>query len=141
MKNNQIERENFIEAPLEKVWTLINQPAWWCGEEGPNQVQIDGSRVVAQTKYGDFPVMIEKTAPPNYIACRWSSTFPGDEPREGNSTLVEFTLTPVSGGTLVRVVESGFANLDVSEDVRNESFEGNTKGWIQQLDMLRRHAE
>lgn len=140
MDNDRIEREIFIAAPLQKVWSLISQPAWWVGDEGPNHVQIDGNHVVAQTKYGDFPVIIERIEPPNHIACRWASTFPGEEPREGNSTLVEFTLTPEAGGTLLRVVESGFAKLAISEDMRLKSLEGNTKGWGLQLDMLRRHV-
>jgi uncharacterized protein YndB with AHSA1/START domain len=142
MENDRIEREIFIAAPLQTVWSLVSQPAWWVGDApGPDKVEVDGTRVVAETKYGNFPVLIERIDPPNYIACRWASAFPGQEPREGNSTLVEFTLIPEAGGTRLRVVESGFANLTVPEDDRRKSFEGNVRGWGQQLDVLRQRAE
>ncbi len=78
---------------------------------------------------------------PNYIACRWASSFPGEEPKEGNSTLVEFTLIPEADGTLLRVVESGFAKLTATQDKRIKFLEGNTEGWKQQLDFLRQRAE
>lgn len=142
MDNDRIEREIFIDAPLQRVWSLVSQPAWWVGDDpGPSSLQVDGMRVVAETKYGNFTVFIERVDPPNYIACRWASTFPGEEPRAGNSTLVEFTLTAEADGTRLRVVESGFASLNVPDDARRNSFRENTKGWGQQLDVLRQQAE
>lgn len=143
MTNNQIEREIFIEASLQTVWELINQPAWWVGDApGPDKVQVDGSRILAETvKYGTFPVLIERKDAPNYLACRWASSFPGEEPREGNSTLVEFFLTSKDGGTLLRVVESGFSSLLVSEEDRDRFFHGNVKGWTYQLELLQKGAE
>ncbi len=143
MNNDRIEREIFIEASIQTVWELVNQPAWWVGDApGPDKVQVNGSRIVAETaKYGSFPVLIEHIEAPKYLACRWASSFPGEEPREGNSTLVEFILTQKEGGTLLRVVESGFASLNVSEEERGRFFEGNVKGWAQQLDVLRKQAE
>jgi len=59
----------------------------------------------------------------------------------GASTLVEFFLAEVEGGTLLRVVERGFAALDVSPERRASSIEGNTKGWEFQLDVAKRDAE
>ena len=57
MDNNQIKREIFINAPIQTVWELISQPAWWVGDApGPDKVQVDGSRVVADTKYGQFGI-------------------------------------------------------------------------------------
>lgn len=142
MDNDRIEREIFIAATLQTVWALINQPAWWVGDApGPDRVKVDGTRVVAETKYGNFPVLIEQIDPPNYLACRWASSFPGEEPREGNSTLVEFTLTEKEGGTLLKVVESGFSKLSVSEREQRHFIQGNVKGWVQQLEVLQKRAE
>jgi uncharacterized protein YndB with AHSA1/START domain len=142
MDNDRIEREIFIAATLQTVWALINQPAWWVGDApGPDRVQVVGTRVVAETKYGNFPVLIEQIDQPTYLACRWASSFPGEEPREGNSTLVEFTLTEKEGGTLLKVVESGFSKLSVSERERRHFFQGNVKGWVQQLEVLQKRAE
>lgn len=142
MNNDRIEREIFIKASLQTVWDLVSQPAWWVGDKpGPDSVEIDGSRVVAKTRFGMFPVLIEQMDQPNYLACRWTSSFPGEEPSDGNSTLVEFTLTVKDGGTLLSVVESGFSSLAVSEDEKRNFFNENVHGWGQQLEVLQKRAE
>ncbi|HEU4965056.1 MAG TPA: SRPBCC domain-containing protein [Bacilli bacterium] len=142
MNRDQIEREIFIAAPLQKVWGLVSQPAWWVGEGGPKSVQVKGARVLAETdQHGNFPVIIETSEPPYRLVCRWASTFPDTEPSEGNSTRVEFTLREEDNGTRLRVVESGFSKLDAPDTTRRDAFEGNTQGWIQQLEMLRQWAE
>ncbi|WP_066392770.1 SRPBCC domain-containing protein [Neobacillus mesonae] len=141
MNNNRIEQEIFIKAPLHKAWPLLSQPAWWVGPEGPDQLDFDGPRVVADIIYGKFTVLYERNEEPNYIACRWASSFPGEEPSEGNSTLIEFFLKSETDGTRLRVVESGFASLDITEEARQKAFEENTKGWDVQLNKLRKRAE
>ncbi|RDW20254.1 hypothetical protein CWR48_06005 [Oceanobacillus arenosus] len=142
MNNDRIEREIFIVSTIQTVWDLVSQPAWWVGDNpGPDSVQIDGNRVVAKTRFGIFPVLIEKMDTPNYLACRWASSFPGEEPREENATLVEFQLTEKDGGTLLCVVESGFSSIAVPEDEQRKFFEGNVYGWVQQLEVLRKRAE
>ncbi|WP_085524453.1 SRPBCC domain-containing protein [Tuberibacillus sp. Marseille-P3662] len=142
MDNDQIKREIFINAPIQTVWELISDPAWWVGDApGPDKVQVDGSRVVADTKYGQFPVLIEQSEPPNYLACRWASSFPGEEPKGKNSTLVEFKLTSKDGGTLLGVVESGFSHLAVSEQERRKFFKENVHGWEMQMEVLQKRAE
>ncbi|MFJ8236002.1 SRPBCC domain-containing protein [Ureibacillus sp. NPDC094379] len=142
MVHDRIEREIFIAASLETVWREVSKPAWWVGDKpGPDSVQIDGTRVEAKTRFGIFPVLIEQNDPPNYLACRWASSFPGKEPIVGNSTLVEFMLTTKDGGTLLRVVESGFSTLVVPEEEQRKYFNGNVHGWEQQLEVLRKRAE
>ena len=92
----------------------------------------EGEAFVARhSQHGDFPMRIEKVDPPHYLACRWVSAFPGEELREDNSTLVEFTLTPESEGTRLRVVESGFAGLPTSEENRRSVIDDHTGGWEQ----------
>jgi hypothetical protein len=54
---------------------------------------------------------------------------------------VEFWLSEHDGGTLVRVAESGFASLAVTDEVRDSSFKGNTEGWAQQCELLRTRSE
>lgn len=142
MENDRIEREIFIDAPIEKVWSLISEPAWWVGDApGPDRVHVEGTHVVAETRFGNFPVVVERVDPPNYLACRWASSYPGEEPGEGNSTLVEFTLTSEANGTVLRVAEGGFSKLTAAPDTRLKFFKENTEGWKQQLDYLRGRAE
>lgn len=144
MSEDRIERETLIEAPVDRVWSLVAQPGFWVADKAslPGTVAREGESLVAKhSEYGDFPVRVEKVEPPTYLAYRWASAFPGAEPREGNSTLVEFTLTPEGERTRLRVVESGFAALAGSEEVRGRSLKDNTQGWPLELDALKKRAE
>jgi len=53
--------------------------------------------------------------------------------QEGESTLVELFLTEQGGGTLLRVIESGFASLAIPAQDRESAVEDNINGWEQQL--------
>ncbi|MFD6274797.1 SRPBCC domain-containing protein [Streptomyces sp. NPDC060209] len=144
MNEDRIERETLIAASQERVWSLVTQPGFWVAEVttplGP--VAKEGETTVAKNaEYGEFPVRVEKVEPLTYVAYRWASAFPGEGLREGNSTLVEFTLVPEGGSTRLRVVESGFAALAGSDELRSKAMEDNTGGWPQVLDALRKRAE
>lgn len=144
MIQDRIERETLIEAPLERVWSLVTEPGFWVAE--PEQVAgtvaREGESVLAKNpQYGDFPVRVEKVEPPTYVAYRWASAFPGEELRGDNTTLVEFTLTPEGDGTRLRVVESGFAALAGAEELRAKALEDNTGGWPQVLDAFKKRVE
>lgn len=144
MSEDRIERETLIEASLERVWSLVAQPGFWVADKAslPGTVAKEGESMVARnSEHGDFPVRVEKVEPPTYLAYRWASAFPGEELREDNSTLVEFTLTPEGDKTRLRVEESGFSTLAGSEQMRNQAVEGNTSGWRQELDALKTRAE
>ena len=55
------------------------------------------------------------------------------EPVDGNSTLVEFTLTPEGDGTRLRVVESGFDTLDTSAEQAERNHADNVGGWTEMM--------
>ena len=144
MSEDRIERETLIAAPLERVWSLVAQPGFWVADKAslPGTVAREGESMVAKyDEHGEFPVRVEKVEPPRYLAYRWASAFPGEELREDNSTLVEFTLTQEGNKTRLRVVESGFASLAGSEELRSQAVQDNTGGWPQELDALRTRAE
>ncbi|SHM34329.1 SRPBCC domain-containing protein [Actinacidiphila paucisporea] len=144
MAEDRIERETLIEASVERVWSLVAEPGFWAADAGSvsGTVAREGELVVAKhAEYGEFPVRVEKVDPPTYLAYRWASAFAGQEPGEGNSTLVEFTLTAEGSRTRLRVVESGFAALSGSEELRSGAHRDNTGGWAQVIDDLRARAE
>lgn len=144
MSEDRIERETLIEAPLERVWSLVAQPGFWVADKAslPGTVAREGESMVAKhAEHGDFPVRVEKVRPPTYLAYRWTSAFPGEELREENSTLVEFTLTQEGDRTRLRVVESGFAALAGSEELRSQNLKDHTGGWPLELDALKQRAE
>ncbi len=144
MSEQRIERDTLIEAPLELVWSLVAEPGFWVADPAslPGTVAREGESMLAKNSaHGDFPVRVEKVEPQTYLAYRWASAFPGEELREDNSTLVEFTLTPEGDGTRLRVVESGFATLAGSEELRSKALEDNAGGWPQVLDAFKKRVE
>jgi uncharacterized protein YndB with AHSA1/START domain len=144
MSEDRIERDTLIEAPLERVWSLVAEPGFWVAdEEGvAGTVAREGDSLVAKnSNLGEVSVRVEKVEPPTYVAYRWASAFPGEELRADNSTLVEFTLSTEGGKTRLRVVESGFAALSTSEEQRDAAVRFNTSGWSQVFDAVTKRAE
>ncbi|MEU9019744.1 SRPBCC domain-containing protein [Actinomadura sp. NPDC048394] len=152
MSEDRIERDTLISAPLERVWSLVAEPGFWVSEEasiwkddgaGPaGTVAGEGESMMAKNPIlGEVAVRVEKVEPPTYVAYRWASAFPGEELREGNSTLVEFTLSAENGKTRLRVVESGFAALAGSDELRGDAFRFNSEGWPQVFEALANTAE
>jgi uncharacterized protein YndB with AHSA1/START domain len=143
MTVDRIEREILIAAAPERVWPLVAEPGFWATDDE----SIRGTEAVAgqsfearHSEHGPFPMRVERSEPPRYLAYRWVSAFPGQELREDNSTLVEFTLTPQDGGTRLRVVESGFAALPTPEENRQHIIDDHTGGWAQCFDTLAARA-
>jgi hypothetical protein len=52
---------------------------------------------------------------------------------------VTFELEEVEGGTLLRVIESGFERIPAQR--RAEAFRMNSGGWEQQMKNIQRHVE
>lgn len=141
---DKIEHEVDINASVARVWELVSETGWWVGDgdrSGQSRSREGDFEVIEDPKYGRFPVRLETAEPQHYISYRWASAFPGATPGDGNSTLVEFRLAERDGGTRVRVIESGFAALDLSDDERAKRAEENRGGWKMQMDVLKANAE
>jgi len=141
----QIEREIQIDAPAERVWSLITEAEHigrWFGDSGAEvDLRPGGAMTMRWADYGVGLARIVDVEPHTRFSWRWVP-YPSDgaEPVEGNSTLVEFTLAPEAGGTRLRVVESGFELLDRTPAKIDEAVQGNTKGWEKELGELREYA-
>jgi len=145
MTPDSIERETTIEAPVERVWELLTQAEHvgrWFGDAGAEVDREGGEMVMHWREHGSTRGRIEAVEPQRRFAYRWAPYKDpgGAEPVEGNSTLVEFTLTAEGGGTRLRVVESGFAALACSDEQRAANHASNTEGWALELGELADYA-
>jgi uncharacterized protein YndB with AHSA1/START domain len=146
MTVDRIEREVLIEAPVERVWELLTEAehlgTWFADAGAEVDLRPGGELVMHWEDHGSAKGRFERIEPPNELSLRWAPFRDpsGDQPEEGNSTLVEFSLAAEAEGTRVRVVESGFASLATSDEQRQKNVEGNTEGWAMELGHLAEHA-
>jgi uncharacterized protein YndB with AHSA1/START domain len=147
MVADKIERETVIQAPVERVWAVITEAEHlgrWFGDAGAEiDLRPGGALALRWAEHGTSRGEVVAVEPPSRFSFRWApfSDPPGDQPAEGNSTLVEFTLRAEGDGTRLHVAESGFASLDTSEDQRGRNVASNTRGWEFETDELRAYAE
>jgi uncharacterized protein YndB with AHSA1/START domain len=134
----RIEREILIEAPIDVVWAVLTEPehvAGWFSDWAEIDLRPGGEATFEWREHGPARAWVEQVEPPRLFAFRWVRAV-GEEQRKDNSTLVEFTLAPEGDRTRLRVVESGFPELDWSEDMKARYAAENTQGWQLELDEL-----
>jgi uncharacterized protein YndB with AHSA1/START domain len=140
---DRIERETLIAAPVERVWELVTAPEHvgaWFGDAGAEiDLRPGGAMALRWEEHGTVRARVERVDPPRVFAYRWASRMEV-EPEAGASTLVELFLEPAEDGTLLRVVESGFASLDVPAGERERKATGNGDGWDHELRDLADYA-
>ncbi len=85
-------------------------------------------------------ITIEKMEPERLFSWRWhpGAVDPKRDYAKDPTTLVVFTLEDAEGGTLLKVVESGFDK--VPEAYRAAAFRLNTDGWTEQMKNIERHV-
>jgi uncharacterized protein YndB with AHSA1/START domain len=147
MVADRIERETVINAPVERVWELITEAEHlgrWFGDAGAEiDLRPGGAMVLRWAEMGTSRGRVVAVEPRTRFSYRWAPFKDpgGEEPVEGNSTLVEFTLHREGDATRLRVVETGFASLATSDAQRARNVESNTGGWEFETGELREYAE
>jgi uncharacterized protein YndB with AHSA1/START domain len=138
----RIEREILIEAPIDVVWAVLTEPkhvAGWFSDSAEIDLRPGGEATFDWQQHGPARAWVERVEPPRNFAYRWVRAV-GEEQRQDNSTLVEFTLVAEGDHTRLRVVETGFRELDWSEDKMARYAGENTQGWQLELDELREYV-
>lgn len=141
MDQDAIERSIDIDAPAERVWTLVSEPGWWIGEGAvhPHDIEHrDGVDFVTDEEHGTFPIITQKLDPPHYAAFRWLEQ---DSDATGPGTTTEFWIDQRDGGVTLRVRESGFSSLDMSAEERRRQMDENTEGWKMELALAKKQIE
>lgn len=143
MAADRIEREIIISAPQDRVWAVLTQAehvANWFGDSAEVDLRPGGKMVFGWKEYGNHYAVVEQVEPPGFFSYRWGHGAEV-EPAPGNSTLVEFTLIPDGARTRLRVVETGFAGLEGTDEERATAVKENIEGWAAELGELQTYAE
>ncbi len=143
MIQDKIERQITIRAPKESVYSAITDPekiTSWFPDGINGTLEVGATPTLDFGEYGFEKIHVVAANPYDYFAYRWvpgnpdgANGFQGDILSVPN-TLVEFCLKDDPNGTLLTLVESGFATLP--ELVAQKKFEENTDGWNYMLDRL-----
>jgi uncharacterized protein YndB with AHSA1/START domain len=144
MATDRIEQEIHIQAPRQRVWQLLTEAehiSRWFGDSTEVDLRAGGKMTFTWGgQFGSHHAQVERVDPPAFFSYRWARRTE-EEPVEGNSTLVEFTLTEAGAGTLLRVVETGFDALKATEPEKDAAAGANIEGWRNELAELRHYAE
>jgi uncharacterized protein YndB with AHSA1/START domain len=137
-----IEREILIDAPVDVVWRVVTEPeqiVQWFSDQAEFEPRPGARGTLTFKNAGVVGLQIEAMEAPRRFAFRWVNP-PGSIARTGDSTIVEFTLEPEAGKTRVRVVESGFDQIDWSDEDKVKFVEDHSRGWTTIVARLRDYA-
>jgi uncharacterized protein YndB with AHSA1/START domain len=145
---DRIEREILIKAPRGRVWrALANAEEFgrWFGAALKGQTFAAGNHVQGRITYPGYEhltldVTVERVEPERLLSFRWhpAAVEPSADYSKEPTTLVVFELKEVEGGTLLRIVESGFDAIPPSR--RLEAFRMNSGGWDIQVKNIEKHV-
>jgi uncharacterized protein YndB with AHSA1/START domain len=148
MSTDRIERSVFLRAPRAQVWKALSDAkafGEWFGVK-LNGSFAPGARLqgkVTHKGYENYPFefTIDRIVPERLLSWRWhpNAVDPGVDYSAEPETEVAWQLEDTPGGTVVRVVESGFDALPASR--RNAAYEGNEKGWNMQMEAIENYLE
>ena len=144
---DRIEKQIVLRAPLSRVWralTSADEFGAWFGVKMAG-LFVEGETVRGQITHPGYEhltmtVLIERIQPEEYFAWRWHphAIDPKRDYSAEPTTLVEFRLREVDGGTELSVVESGFSRIPLER--RDQAFRMNDGGWASQMANIERHV-
>lgn len=145
---DRIEKDVLLKAPLARAWRALSDAEEfgdWFGVALKGKSFAVGQHVQGQItspgyEHLVFDVLIERMEPQRLLAFRWHpyAVNPTVDYSQEPTTLVEFELKAVEGGTLLNVVESGYDNVPPAR--RLEAFRMNSGGWDEQMENIRKHV-
>jgi uncharacterized protein YndB with AHSA1/START domain len=137
---DRIERTVELAHPVPRVWaalTTADALGAWLGKEATIDLGPGGAGRITFATGLSVDMRVELVEEPHVFGFTWRiPELPDDDPRR---TYVEFTLAPVSGGTRLRVVETGFAQLP--DGTRRPAYDGHAQGWAMKVGELARYLD
>jgi len=145
---DRIERQIVINAPRSRVWRALadaGEFGSWFGVAFEGQAFVAGQRTQGRITHPGyehlkFEVQVERVEPERVLAFRWHpyAVDPSVDYSKEPTTLVVFELADAPGGTLLKLVESGFDAIPAAR--RAEAFRMNSGGWDAQMQNIARHV-
>src|SRR5262245_24805850 len=145
--NNRIEKQIVLKAPVSRVWRALTDHRefgeWF-------RVKLEGPFVPGEISRGRithpgyehivWEATVKEMKPESLFSYTWHpyAVDPKTDYSKEPPTLVEFRLTPVEGGTLLVIAESGFD--DIPAHRRMEALRMNTGGWEEQTRNIASHV-
>jgi len=137
---DRIERTIRLGRPPHDVWAALTTAAGlsaWFGERATIDLRPGGAASMTFAGGTIVEMRVERVEEPTVFAYTWRlPDLPEEDPRR---TYVEFTLEPDGAGTLLRVSETGFAQLPL--DTRAETYDSHHEGWARELAELVDHVD
>lgn len=134
---DEVRKELELSAPIERVWAALTTPegllGWFPTERAEIALRAGGRLLLAWPDDADEGIL-ETVEPPNRLVFRWRPAG-----RDSPYTRVSFALEDLGGTTRLTLVESGFASLP--DQIHQQSWEGNDRGWAEELAELKVYLE
>lgn len=130
-----IEKTIDFEAPVERVWRAITDPAElasWFGDHAEFEPRVGYEGAFSWEEHGRFAMRVEVVEPPTRLVWSWVHEA-GVAWDDAPATRVEWRLTRrADGGTTLRLRETGFRT-----ELHHRQ---NTEGWDSELAQLVTHV-
>ena len=145
---DRIERKVLINASKARVWRALSDAGEfgdWFGVNFKGKTFVAGKHIQGKITYPGYEhlnmdVLIERIVPEQLLSWRWhpAAIDPKVDYSQEPTSLVEFELKEVEGGTLLTVVESGLDKIPLAR--RADVFRMNSSGWDQQMENIKKHV-
>ena len=137
---DRIERSLRLSGAPGEVWTALTTAEGlgaWFGERATIDLRPGGAATMTFAGGMTVEIRVERVEEPTVFGYTWRlPDLPESDPRR---TYVEFTLEPDGDGTLLHLVESGFAQLP--DEARRGTFDSHSEGWERELSELAEHLD
>ena len=144
---DRIEQRVVLRAPRTRVWRAIANAeefgTWFRVKlEGAftEGKPIRGKMTIPGYEHMTMEMLVERIDPERYFSYRWHpyAIDLGVDYSAEPTTLVEFKLEEIDGGTALTIVESGFDRIPLAR--RAEAFRMDTQGWAGQIKNIARYV-
>lgn len=146
--SDRIERNIILKAPRTRIWRALSNAEEfgnWFAVALQGKSFVPGERVQGRITYPGYEhvvwdVLIERMEAERFLSFRWHpyAVQPDVDYSTEPTTLVEFALAEIEGGTRLTIVESGFDKIPPAR--RLEASRMNSEGWDEQLRNIEKHV-